>query len=115
MTLSIIKGFKISISSGRVSRKSPISSFKSTASRRSLKHNYEEFKRSFKGSLKRKRNLESATMSNLKRATPEEREHLLSHFQAAEYYSMLASAISGGIESPIQFVTQVNELYVSLV
>ena len=49
-------------------------------------------------------------MSNLKRATPEEREHLLSHFEAAEYFSMLASAISGGVESPIQFVTQVNKI-----
>ena len=49
-------------------------------------------------------------MSNLKRATPEERKHLLSHFEAAEYFSMLASAISGGVESPIQFVTQVNKI-----
>ena len=99
-----VKIFKIFISSERASR---ISSFKSTG-RKSLKQNFEQFQRSFKGSLKKKRTLESATMSNLKRATPEEREHLLSHFEAAEYFSMLASAISGGVESPIQFITQVN-------
>ena len=35
----------------------------------------------------------------------------MSNFEAAEYYSMLASAISGGVESPIQFVTQVIEKF----
>ena len=36
----------------------------------------------------------------------------MSNFEAAEYYSMLASAISGGVESPIQFVTQVSKSFV---
>ena len=55
----------------------------------------------------KKRNLQSATMSNLKGTTRSERENIQSHFETAEYYSMLASAIAGGVEAPCQFIIQV--------
>lgn len=47
-------------------------------------------------------------MSHLKGPTASEHNKIMSNFETAEYYSMLASAISGGVESPIQFVTQVR-------
>ena len=58
---------------------------------------------------KGKRTLNDATISHIKGPTTSEREEIMSNFEAAEYYSMLASAISGGVESPIQFVTQVSK------
>ena len=64
-----------------------------------------------KGKEKGKRSFNDATISHLKGPTASEHEEVMSNFEAAEYYSMLASAISGGVESPIQFVTQVIEKF----
>ena len=52
--------------------------------------------------------LNSATMSYLKPKTPKDKnKKILSDYQAAEYYAVFTTAISGGIESPIQFIIQV--------
>ena len=63
---------------------------------------------------KGKRTLNDATISHIKGPTASEHEEIMSNFEAAEYYSMLASAISGGVESPIQFVTQVIKFFIFL-
>ena len=52
--------------------------------------------------------LNTATISYLKpRTTKNKNKKLLSDYQAAEYYAVFTTAISGGIESPIQFIIQV--------
>ena len=61
---------------------------------------------------KGKRTLNDATISHIKGQTASEHEEIMSNLEAAEYYSMLASAISGGVESPIQFVTQVIKFFI---
>ena len=105
--------------------RSEVSSFNSDVSqtsRKSFRKSLDDFKMTFKGSLKRKRNLQNATISHLKGSTSYEKEKMRLSFETAEYYSMLASAISGGIESPIQFITQVNgymkfreDFYISMI
>ena len=59
------------------------------------------------GKMKKERNLQSATMAHIKGPTSKESIKIMENFETAEQYSMLASAISGGVESPIQFVIQV--------
>ena len=61
----------------------------------------------FIGKIKKERNLQSATMANLKGPNAKEKKKIMENFETAEQYSMMASAISGGVESPIQFVIQV--------
>ena len=51
--------------------------------------------------------LDSATKSNLDGPSQEEQEEIESSYRAAEYYCMLATAIAGGVESPLQFIFQV--------
>ena len=51
--------------------------------------------------------LDSATKSNLEGPSQEEQEEIESSYRAAEYYCMLATAIAGGVESPLQFIFQV--------
>ena len=52
--------------------------------------------------------LNTATMSYLKpKTTKNKNKKLLSDYQAAEYYAVFTTAISGGIESPLQFIIQV--------
>ena len=51
--------------------------------------------------------LDSATKSNLEGPTQEEQDEIESSYRAAEYYCMLATAIAGGVESPLQFIFQV--------
>ena len=46
-------------------------------------------------------------MANLKGPNAKEKKKIMENFETAEQYSMMASAISGGVESPIQFVIQV--------
>ena len=70
---------------------------------------------SLKASIKEKRvsvlSLHTATMSYLKKGSAsriqKQKEKVISNFEAAEYYAILTTAISGGIESPVQFVIQV--------
>ena len=72
---------------------------------------------SLKLSMKEKRasvlSLHTATMSYLKKGSAsriqKHNEIVNSKFEAAEYYAILTTAISGGIESPVQFVIQVSE------
>ena len=53
--------------------------------------------------------LNTATMSYLKpKKTKNKNKKLVSDYQAAEYYAVFTTAISGGIESPIQFIIQVT-------
>ena len=52
--------------------------------------------------------LDSATKSNLEGPTQEEQDEIESSYRAAEYYCMLATAIAGGVESPLQFIFQVR-------
>ena len=56
--------------------------------------------------------LHTATMSYLKKGSAssiqKQKEKVISNFEAAEYYAILTTAISGGIESPVQFVIQVR-------
>ena len=76
-----------------------------------MKNKFNGFRKSLRGSFKankEKRTVNAATISHLKGPTASEHDEMMSNFEAAEYYSMLASAISGGVESPIQFVTQVK-------
>ena len=61
----------------------------------------------FMSKRKKERNLQSATMAHIKGPTSKEKKKIMENFETAEQYSMLASAISGGVESPIQFVIQV--------
>ena len=71
---------------------------------------------SLKASIKEKRvsvlSLHTATMSYLKKGSAsriqKQKEKVISNFEAAEYYAILTTAISGGIESPVQFVIQVT-------
>ena len=51
-------------------------------------------------------------MGQLKGPTAEEKQQMQDNYAAAEYYAMFASAISGGIESPCQFIIQVNPPYI---
>ena len=46
-------------------------------------------------------------MANLKGPNAKEKKKIIENFETAEQYSMMASAISGGVESPIQFIIQV--------
>ena len=50
-------------------------------------------------------------MSYLKKGSAsriqKQKENVISNFEVAEYYAILTTAISGGIESPVQFVIQV--------
>ena len=86
------------------------SSDASRSSTNSIQRKFNGFRKSFKGSFKKgNRNLDNATISHLKGPTASEHNKMMSNFETAEYYSMLASAISGGVESPIQFVTQVRK------
>ena len=70
---------------------------------------------SLKTSIKEKRasvlSLHTATMSYLKKGSAsriqKQKENVISNFEVAEYYAILTTAISGGIESPVQFVIQV--------
>ena len=52
--------------------------------------------------------LDSATQSNLEGPSQEEQEEIEASYRAAEYYCMLATAIAGGVESPLQFIFQVK-------
>ena len=71
----------------------------------------------FKRSMKTKRasvlSLHTATMTYLKKGQSskiqKQKESIVSKFEAAEYYAILTTAISGGIESPVQFVIQVTQ------
>ena len=54
--------------------------------------------------------LDSATKSNLEGPTQEEQDEIESSYRAAEYYCMLATAIAGGVESPLQFIFQVRAM-----
>ena len=57
--------------------------------------------------------LHTATMTYLKKGQSskiqKQKESIVSKFEAAEYYAILTTAISGGIESPVQFVIQVTQ------
>ena len=53
--------------------------------------------------------LDSATKSNLDGPSQEEQDQIESSYRAAEYYCMLATAIAGGVESPLQFIFQANK------
>ena len=72
---------------------------------------------SMKISMKEKRasvlSLHTATMSYLKKGSAskiqKQKENVISRFEAAEYYAILTTSISGGIESPVQFVIQVRQ------
>ena len=58
--------------------------------------------------------LDSATKSNLDGQSKEEQEEIESSYRAAEYYCMLATAIAGGVESPLQFIFQVTGIRMNL-
>ena len=71
----------------------------------------------FKSSMKAKRasilSLHTATMTYLKKENSSkvqrQKESIVSKFEAAEFYAILTTAISGGVESPVQFVIQVTQ------
>ena len=67
------------------------------------------------GEKSRIEGLDSATKSNLEGPTKEEQEEIISNYKVAEYYCMLSTAIAGGVESPLQFIFQVNYWKVFLV
>ena len=94
---------------GSTSYKSSASSTAGSTARSSMVSN-------FKTSMKTKREsilrLHTATMTYLKKQSSskiqKQKETIVSKFEAAEYYAILTTAISGGIESPVQFVIQVT-------
>ena len=59
--------------------------------------------------------LDSATKSNLEGPTQEEQDEIESSYRAAEYYCMLATAIAGGVESPLQFIFQVRVMKFTII
>ena len=44
---------------------------------------------------------------NIVNVEKDSKDEMMTRYHDAEYFSMLAHAISGGIESPLQFVLQV--------
>ena len=53
-------------------------------------------------------------MGQLKGPTAQEKQKMQDNYAVAEYYAMFASAISGGIESPCQFIIQVIQSHIEI-
>ena len=97
--------------------KTGISSYKSSTCRTEGSTARSSMFSNFKSSMKTKRasvlSLHTATMTYLKKGQSskiqKQKESIVSKFEAAEYYAILTTAISGGVESPVQFVIQVTQ------
>ena len=93
------------------------SSYKSSASNSAGSTTRSSMVSNFKSSMKTKRasilSLHTATMTYLKKKNSskiqKQKENIVSKFEVAEYCAILTTAISGGIESPVQFVIQVTQ------
>ena len=63
------------------------------------------------GKLSNMSGLDSATKSTIDGPSKEDQEEIDERYRVAEYYCMLSTAIAGGVESPLQFIFQVDKLY----
>ena len=63
------------------------------------------------GKLSKMGGLDSATKSTIDGPSKEDQEEIEERYRVAEYYCMLSTAIAGGVESPLQFIFQVDKLY----